>query len=693
MPAGAFESTSRQPDEPESLSNMFSALTVYEPSEEDSESFFVSMEPPTPEKAEQDIVYEAEPQRSIMDAMSAYMMLYTDLGRIRVRIRWIWANYQTGVLDLVAAAIATNAAIDLARGLIEEVLPALQPHPVWHVAQKLYFVCCLSRGFSFGDILDANGRPDPQTYDVQDDVYMVAYNVLKSLQLVLSPISLPIYKDGTFGTYDPQRDRTKMSGQEKFQEDLVLLNEIFTELVTAGRLVNDYPVQDEFMRGIKEMDKTREVPFHLVFSAQIFLDIHHVLREDAARPFQEMMEQLNFMESSLRRQTEFHKGLKFENWPASNEHALQDYVKRIEWISKDPILMAKQRTLARQNMTVNETRHRHRMLRYLPVVAGLMLFHFRALVYDISIAAANAFGSISYTWHLYNAACREGLLPIRWDEMDLLYSPLGSSNFHVGDAPMHADEYLVRFCLQMGVSVASFANQKQRGRGIKLQASRAGPRGFKDGAPVSNMFTDRYVRKTAQFDWTAEHLDQIISCGRWQVEESPEVGQFSMIHVDDREANGSSKKSKRKPSEGGKLSPESLIKSLVWALQAETIEFAFPYLDMHRRCWVLLRMVKKACEPLLLQVYGPDYMQREGQLPWVVGYIFLAVAGSVEGPVKVQDMRLLHIAAREIHEMLDVAGSNMIIDIMRAVMGLHLEARMEEEDDGAEGSEREAIHA
>jgi hypothetical protein len=31
------------------------------------------------------------------------------------------------------------------------------------------------------------------------------------------------------------------------------------------------------MRGIKEMDRTREVPFHLVFAAQVFLDIHHVL--------------------------------------------------------------------------------------------------------------------------------------------------------------------------------------------------------------------------------------------------------------------------------------------------------------------------------------------------------------------------------------------------------------------------------
>jgi len=91
-----------------------------------------------------------------------------------------------------------------------------------------------------------------------------------------------------------------MSGQAKFQEDQILPFEIFTELVTVGRLVQGYPVQDEFLRGIKEMDKTREVPFHLVFSAQVFLDIHHLLREDAARPFSEMMQQMTMMATSIR---------------------------------------------------------------------------------------------------------------------------------------------------------------------------------------------------------------------------------------------------------------------------------------------------------------------------------------------------------------------------------------------------------
>ncbi|KAK4111504.1 hypothetical protein N656DRAFT_837525 [Canariomyces notabilis] len=661
MPAGASEPTSRQLDEPENLSNMFSALTVYEPSEEDLESFFVSMASPTPEKPEQDIVYEAEAQTSIVDAMYPYMTMYTDLDRIRHQIRWIWATYQIGMVDLVAAAIATNSAIGLARSLIDDVLPALQPHSVWDVAQTFYFASCLAKGFSFDDILDANGRPSPETYDVQDDVYMVAYNVLTSLLPVLIT-DLPVYKDGSFGTYDPKRFRPDLSGQEKIQDDLILLTEMFTELVTVGRLVDDFPVQDELMRGIKEMDKTREISFHLVFSAQVFLDIHHVLRYEADHPFQQLMKQLDYMETSLRRQMEFHEGLEFENWPASNERALQGCVSRIQWLSNDPVFKAKQRAAARQNMTVEETLNRHRMLRHSPVLAGLMLFQFRGLVYDIGIAAANLFGSISYTWHLYNATRREKLLPTRWDDMDVLYSTLGSSNFHVGDAPKHANEYLVRYCLQMGVSVAFFANKKQRGRSIKLQVSRAGPRRFKDGAPVSKMFTDRYVWKTAaQFDWTAEHLYQIISCGRWQAEDPTKDIPTFMIAIDDPEAN-------------------------------ETLEFAFPYLEMHRHCWGLLRRVKKACEPLLLQSYGPNYIPHEGHLPQVVGYAFwLAAAGSVEGHAKVQDMRLLEIAAREIHELLDVTGSNAMIEIMRENMGLWLEIKTEREDGGAEGSERRVI--
>jgi hypothetical protein len=96
MPASVAEPPARQPDSPERLANMFAALEVYEPAElADSPS--IPLERPATEKAGDDVVYEAEQQTSILDAINIYNMMWMDLQRIRQRIRWIWTNYQTGV--------------------------------------------------------------------------------------------------------------------------------------------------------------------------------------------------------------------------------------------------------------------------------------------------------------------------------------------------------------------------------------------------------------------------------------------------------------------------------------------------------------------------------------------------------------------------------------------------------------------
>lgn len=262
--------------------------------------------------------------------------------------------------------------------------------------------------------------------------------------------------------------------------------------------------------------------------------------------------------------------------------------------------------------------------------------------------------------------------------MQLLYQLLGASNFHVGETPGDPHEFLKRFCLQMGVSVAAFVAQKQPGRPSKL-ASRAGPRGFEKEAPMNKIFTDRYVQNSQQFDWTPEYLEAVLSAGKWGVEETMEEGTFSMVQSN--EGSRLAKKGpKRKSPGGGKLSVDSLIESLAWALQAETAEFAFPYLALHRKCWQILRDVRKACDSLLIEEFTPAYMERESELPWVVGYISLAAAGSVEGSTRVRDMRLLQVAAGCLKGVIE-KGSDEALKVMADTMGLVVEVEMEEGDE------------
>lgn len=83
------------------------------------------------------------------DAIFAYMLMLDDLAKIRAQVGWIWAQYRDGLLDLAAAAVATNTACDLARNLTEELVPVFAAHggPV-EVAKKYYLFRCLSDGHS-----------------------------------------------------------------------------------------------------------------------------------------------------------------------------------------------------------------------------------------------------------------------------------------------------------------------------------------------------------------------------------------------------------------------------------------------------------------------------------------------------------------------------------------------------------------
>ncbi|KAH6640159.1 hypothetical protein F5144DRAFT_559536 [Chaetomium tenue] len=666
-----------KPNAPDDLPSRFSGLTVYEPAEDGFTD--LPIERPRAEP-DDNVVYEAETQTSVWDALDAYGMMINDLNKIRARIRWIWSSYKDGHFDASAAAIGTNTAIDLARNLIAEVSPVFKGHSIWDLAELFYASGCLHKGFT---VAQARDQVSYTTYEVADDLFMTVYNLLRSLADVLDPLHLPLFKDGMFGTYDPIRNRSKMKGNQKFVEDQILLCEIFSELVTVNRMVAGYPVQDEFMRGIAEMEKTGTIPFSLVFAGQAFLDIHHELRSVATHPFEEMMRQVDFMGKTIDEHLEFHKGLQFENWPESNNRILQAVREAMKLVEKDPLYEIKAKYFARAGIPMPSTTPRNRILRSSPVLSGLMLFHFRAQLYQFGIDVSNAFGSAVYTWQLYHAMQTEKFLLRHWTDMDVVYTMLGEPNFHVGDAGKNTGEYFKKFSLQMGVSAAVFANPGRRRQKINPE-SRAGPRRIKEAAPISRMFVSRYVEGGQQFDWTPELLDQTVSASNFESHGSVAEGTLTMELKDARQRA----KKRTKPSQGGHLGPSSLIESLVLALQAEAVELAFPYLVLHKTCWQLLRDVNQRCSTLLIEKFTPAYLEREPQLPWVVGYIFWAANGfsDEDSPMVVRDMRLLQTAAKCFDELLE-RDKDRILQLMRHVMGIQVAVQVEDEDGDDQHSE------
>ncbi|ROW05698.1 hypothetical protein VMCG_05163 [Cytospora schulzeri] len=417
--------------------------------------------------------------------------------------------------------------------------------------------------------------------------------------------------------------------------------EIIGELITVNRHVPAYPIQDKFMRGMKEYDQTRQVPIYLAFTAQMFLDIHHILREEVFSAHAKCAAEMELMHEDLQQHLEFHKNLKIDHWPSSNDQQLRALQNRIKWIESDPIYQAKVK--AYRKLNVDFPLPRQRLTKYSPVISGLMLYHFRAQVYDIGITVANAWGSITYALHLYIALLQEKLLTgpdnpqEQWADMDAVLGLLGNSNFYVGnELPKTTDGYFKKSCLQMGTSAAAFIeNKHKRIQNMSDIASRSGPRGIKEGIPVSRMFEDRYLHNTGQVDWTPEHVDDIVSRSLWEEEEDEEEqenGTLVLSPIDDpeklRERRKAAKQHAKKTADGARLSPEKLVRALAITLQAESLEMSFTYLTLHRSAWEMLRAVRDSCEPLLRERFGPGYMERESQMPWVVGWIFMtAVRG------------------------------------------------------------------
>lgn len=168
-----------------------------------------------------------------------------------------------------------------------------------------------------------------ETYDIANANYMIPFIMLTSFLLVLKPGQVPLYQEGMFGVYDPSRDLSTMSNRDKFWQDKILMMEYFTELMSVVHWV-EFPVQDEFLRGMKEFDRTREVSMSLAFTAQMFLDIHHILREKVTAVHSTCFSQMACMEENLRQHQAFHENLKIDHWPKSNDLAIAMMIHQIQ---------------------------------------------------------------------------------------------------------------------------------------------------------------------------------------------------------------------------------------------------------------------------------------------------------------------------------------------------------------------------
>jgi hypothetical protein len=81
---------------------------------------------------------------------------------------------------------------------------------------------------------------------------------------------------------------------------------------------------------------------------------------------------------------------------------------------------------------------------------------------------------VTYTAHLDNALQSEKLPTDEWLDMMMVRTLLEDSNFFVGEAPTSPEDYIKKFNLQTGISIAAMSSKRRKNTKFE---SNNGPQG------------------------------------------------------------------------------------------------------------------------------------------------------------------------------------------------------------------------
>ncbi|KAI4088065.1 MAG: hypothetical protein LQ344_006327 [Seirophora lacunosa] len=415
MPAGTSIDRTSQPfkasdtansqdtEAEEEFANRFGSLALEEP----SQAFLDAPGLPTKPKSEAPLQtsYEAETDQSQEEKYLAAHCLMNDIRNIRSFVRQCWTNYAEQQLSLVSMSVATNTAISLVRDMEEEFATRFPGTSGYEdICGPFYQVQCLIRGES----AETKERQDDlinfKVYDLAEDCLVTTYTTLSSLQDVVKPGVVPVYKQGHFGFRDKSKTWEKMTPRGKFKDDQLIIFEAFPDLVLLSMITSRSPLaEDELIRGIRAMLPGRPMPLWLVFAGRCFLDIQHTMNDAVGNGYAHLERTAHAMKSSIQINADFHKTLRIENWPKSNDLQFTELLGIIDyWVMQDVI--AERRAKIKMKVPTQDViAEPFFLLKQYPMICGLFTFALKARYQELCVVFINAWGSVMYAGHLYNA--------------------------------------------------------------------------------------------------------------------------------------------------------------------------------------------------------------------------------------------------------------------------------------------------
>nr|KAK5432337.1 hypothetical protein LTR18_011149 [Exophiala xenobiotica] len=635
-----------EPDSRGQLSNRFCNLELEEPHEVDestSNSAPISAPTATPAAQGTEATYKAE--------------IITDRGEAFIALQCLLADchlFRTILLETCNMY-----------SLEQDQYPTFAEHGgVTELLLTHYTSVCKSRGL---DPLQMENPEDPfnfATYDIAEELFLPTWRLLAEFMG---------NQTGPPRTRDPSADRSKMLPRERYNEDAFILMDILQDIRTLrknGRAI----VNEEFTRGLHEAFQTGEIPLSLCLAAQALLDLHHVLRGEEERPHAELCKIARAIETSIDENLEFHKITKATCWS----------VDKYDTLIK---LLGVVRKTGEKEQTEPVRIVERRLLKKLHITCGLNAYYMKAIFYEEGIKFSEASRLCFVTAHLYNALQQERLISKPWTDMEFIIDHQDRRHLFVGGTPSKPDEYLTRLSLASGFSISNSSSNQRNTEHLKFLRTKR--RHLEGSAHVSLFFKQKYCHDADTTIMTKDDMERIVDMCQWHEAEQEDVPRGSGLL---RYRRRPSTKPHVKSGRNGRprRTVLELLRSLRTSLLAESIEFSFDFLRMHRICWGLLHGIRTATEDRIPPGLRHTSLERADGIYNIVAAIFMTVSPdeSIAKLLGVSYSRshartsprdLLEKAADVLNRNLDEVSQNRsgpggeVFDIMLDLLGLQSE--------------------
>lgn len=561
--------------------------------------------------------------------------LFHDLQNWRTFLSQTWSEYRDLKIDLMTASIITDNALQLAQTLITEVVdswPRKLPNDDLEIQNILYTTALLAHGVD-------NSVSSGLTFNIKlagfaEWCYLPTATLLQSFVRVIQDNSIPVYKPGYFGAYDPKANRANMTVVERFNEDKLLLMELLPEFCIMEMFHIRMPASDRITSGFVDFIHSKKPTLWLSFAAQILLDTHHTMRSSRLGAFGDLrMSGLRIARTieDFWRFSQTHQKPQF--WSQEGDDEIKRIRQCIEtFIEHDPLLVTRQ-TLAREFSHDKSDSPEHLVFSRNPVLCGLVMTHLNLSMQTVGLSLVNQWFDVQQLAFLYNLI-QQSSSDLVWPDIEMFIQIHGENRIFIGDRPKDAVQSLNRLEMATGISSATrFARNSRQARMDFHGPDKIGApaRLLEPTTKVVNLFRDQYMsgsNPNAIFSASTEKL---------LTELSDEVKtKTSKVKNTRKEAEFLQLSSKtqilleHKWSSTHSLGPLQLLTLLKSKLCEEEPVILFNYFGMHKRSIQILRLIKAKEHHKFVQYFTPRYMPDDSLISSLVILLLHVARGSAQ---------------------------------------------------------------